>query len=150
MIPMNQQFWAQVKYFKPHEFDSKDRDGSGVGTHKFMDARVVLAIDEIREIRGKKINLNSAYRTSAHNKAVKGAPHSAHLNGLALDVDTIGWTERERIDLILYARQKGFTGIGIAKTFIHIDMKNRGHLASWIYVPGGQQNIPVGKECQYV
>ena len=148
---MTPAMWAQVKHFKPSEFDSYTDDGKGkvAGTHKFMDARVVLGAEAIRVKRGKPIGINSAYRTPSRNKIVKGAPKSSHMEGLALDISTKGWTERERIDLILFAKEQGFTGIGIAKTFIHIDMKNR--TASWIYpVGGGQKAIPVGQESRYV
>lgn len=141
---MHATLWPEVQYFRQSEFDSKDRVGSGAQ----MKPRVVFMLDALRGLIGRPCRVNSGYRTPEHNKAEGGAPSSGHLTGEAVDIGTRGWTERERCDLILYALKLGFTGIGIAKTFIHLDIKNR--RASWRYVNGRTVAIKVGEELKYV
>ena len=46
--------------------------------------------DEIRSRWGVPIIINSGYRCPEHNKAVKGGLMSAHMFGLALDLDITG------------------------------------------------------------
>lgn len=113
-----------------------------------MSARLVYMLDALRGLMGKPLSINSGYRTAEHNKSVGGAPGSAHVTGEAVDIGTRGWTERERIDLVLYARKLGFTGVGIGSSFIHIDMKAR--VASWHYVGGRYVSHSLGDELKYI
>lgn len=112
--------------------------------------RVVYMLDALRGLMAKPLRITSGYRTPEHNAAVGGAPHSGHVSGEAVDISTLGWTERERIDLILYSRKLGFVGIGIGSTFIHIDMKSRAGSASWHYRNGQYVSHPLADELKYV
>ena len=141
---MHATLWPEVKYFRQSEFDSEDREGSGAN----MKPRVVFMLDALRGLMGRPFVVNSGFRTPEHNKAEGGAPLSGHLTGEAVDVKTRGWTDRERCDFIIYAVKLGFTGIGIGKTFIHIDTKPR--RASWRYASGKTIPIKVGEELKYV
>lgn len=141
---MHKTLWGDVQHFRQFEFDSDDRPGSGVN----MKPRVVFMADALRGLLGRSFKVNSGFRTPEHNRSEGGAPQSGHLTGEALDIGTRGWTERERCDLIIYALKLGFTGIGIAKTFIHLDVKAR--RASWRYVKGKTVPIPVGEELKHV
>lgn len=76
--------------------------------------------------------LTSGYRCPEHNKAVGGAEHSFHMQGLAVDISTVGFAPGEREKLIAYAKDYGFTGIGIGSNFIHLDI-GHGTLTKWIY-----------------
>nr|WP_272874881.1 D-Ala-D-Ala carboxypeptidase family metallohydrolase [Agrobacterium tumefaciens] len=113
-----------------------------------MVPRVVYMLDALRGLLGKPLRINSGYRTPEHNKAVGGASGSGHVTGEAVDISTRGWTKADRTDLILYARKLGFTGIGIASTFIHIDMKAR--TASWHYVGGRFVSHALADELKFV
>ena len=47
------------------------------------------ALDKLQALRdrlGKPLIVRSAYRSPAHNKAVKGAPRSKHMDGTAFDI----------------------------------------------------------------
>ena len=136
--------WQYVKNFKRSEFDSKDREGTGDLMHPLL----VYRLDALRELVGRPFIINSGYRTIEHNKAIGGAPQSAHISGEAVDISTRKWSHEEKKDLVIYARQLGFNGIGVASTFIHLDMKPR--IAAWIYKGRGQQAIPFGKEVEYL
>lgn len=43
-------------------------------------------LQNIRNHFGKAVTITSAYRTAAHNKAVKGATYSQHCYGMAADI----------------------------------------------------------------
>jgi uncharacterized protein YcbK (DUF882 family) len=138
--------WTLAPHFRQAEFDSKDVPGSGAN----MKPELIVMLEALRRLVGKPLVINSGYRTQQHNHAVGGAPASAHTTGEAVDIGTRGWKQRDRIDLILYARKLGFIGVGIASNFVHLDMKERGHLASWIYRGGSFVPISVGSESKYV
>lgn len=62
-------------------------------------------LDVIREAWGKPITITSGYRSPELNKAVGGSPTSAHVKGLAADIDT---TQNAKLyDLILKLRDEG-------------------------------------------
>lgn len=101
-----------------------------------IDGLFVVKLQNIREDVGKPFKLNSAARCEEHNRLVGGYPGSAHLvtkdkPARAVDISTVGWTGEERYLLIKSAIKYGIRGIGIAKTFIHIDTKKR--RAVWGY-----------------
>ena len=52
------------KYFTYEEFDSPDVQGSG----QMMSKDLILILDNVRAELGKPIDINSGYRTSAHNE----------------------------------------------------------------------------------
>lgn len=106
----------ELKYFKLSDFDSPDEPGSGSN----MKPHVLRALDALREKVGFPLIINSGYRTEAHNTKVKGSIYSAHLRGLAVDIKAM--SGRARYDIVVAALELGFKRIGVAKTFIHLDM----------------------------
>ena len=107
--------WDNIKHFKSSEFDSKDSPGSGVN----MQQEFIQRLDIAREIAGVPFNINSGYRTEAHNTKVGGSPNSSHLRGWAADIECLGG--RERWLIINALLEVGFNRIGIYSTFIHAD-----------------------------
>jgi len=88
------------------------------------------ALDRLQALRdrlGKPLILRSAYRSPAHNKAVKGAPHSKHMDGTAFD---IAMSNHDPVAFEAAAREVGFLGFGFypRSGFIHIDL---GPARSW-------------------
>lgn len=144
-MQMTDELWTQIRYFKKTEGNlaSPDKPDS----YNMLQVQPTFALDALRGLLNRSMRINSGYRTPEHNKDVKGAPRSQHLDGNAFDVSTVGWTKEQRRDLIIYARKLGFNGIGIAQTFIHIDMAPR--VAAWIYVGSGQKAIPLTDEVKY-
>lgn len=45
----------------------------------------IQMVQELRDVYGKPINVNSCYRTESYNRSVGGDKNSAHLEGVALD-----------------------------------------------------------------
>jgi len=117
-----------VKYFEYEEFDSPDIQGSG----QLMDTKLLNMIDEAREIYGKPIHVTSGYRTEAHNRKVGGVDSSSHLKGLAIDVACV--ISDDRFKMLNALLEVGFNRIGIAGTFIHVDIdKNKSQNVIWTY-----------------
>lgn len=94
-----------------------------------MDQVVMDKIDLIRAKMDTPLKINSAYRCPSHNAAVSGKSNSLHLKGQALDVCISKFSaeqKRQFLDLVSQA----FCGIGIGKTFIHMDI---GAEKLWVY-----------------
>jgi uncharacterized protein YcbK (DUF882 family) len=72
-----------------------------------------------RDYAGIAFKINSGYRTIAHNKRVGGVANSPHLGGYAADIHCVD--DASRWVIVNALIQAGFTRIGIAKTFIHVD-----------------------------
>ncbi len=117
-----------MKYFEYEEFDSPDIQGSG----QLMDPKLLDMIDEAREIYGKPIHVNSGYRTEAHNRKVGGVSSSSHLKGLAIDVACV--RSDDRFKMLNALLEVGFNRIGVAGTFIHVDIdKDKSQNVIWTY-----------------
>ena len=86
----------------------------------------------IREEFGKPIHINSGYRTEAHNEKVGGTSKSSHLKGLAADVACK--SSADRFELLNLFIKHGINRIGVAKSFIHVDIdKNKVQNVIWTY-----------------
>jgi len=102
-------------YFTYDEFDSPDLPGSG----EYMEDEFLRMIDAARDVAQIPFIINSGFRTEFHNRAVGGSENSSHLRGWAADIRAMNSTTRWII--IAACLQAGFTRIGVADTFVHID-----------------------------
>ena len=117
-----------MKYFTTSEFDSPDKPGSG----SLMSETLLEMLDEVRDKLGSPIKINSGYRTEEHNAKVGGKVGSSHLEGLAADISCKSSLDRFKLEGIL--KEVGFNRIGVAKTFIHVDIdKNKTPNVMWVY-----------------
>ena len=103
--------------FRVNEFSCTD--GSDA---VFVSPELVTVLQKIRVKFGKPVHINSAFRTSVKNKAVGGSPKSQHMYGLAADIHIDGVAPKE---IAAYAEKllPNTGGIGIYKTFTHIDVR---------------------------
>ena len=88
----------------------------------FISLALVNLLQKIRDHFGKAVIINSAYRTEAHNKSIGGATYSQHKYGLAADIHINGVTPKEiaaHVETLLPSSG----GIGIYKSFVHIDVR---------------------------
>ena len=117
-----------MRYFTLDEFDSPDLPGSGAQ----MQPEFLAKLDEARHIAGVPFRINSGVRSEAWNQRVNGSKGSSHLTGWAADIQA---TTSNRRYLVLSALIRvGFRRIGIADTFIHVDMDpSKPQNVTWLY-----------------
>ena len=85
-----------------------------------IDPDFVTDLDELREACGFPFNINSGYRSPRHSiEAAKGEP-GEHTRGAA-DVEC--FDSHKRYIIIQKAMELGFTGIGVAETYVHLDKR---------------------------
>ena len=84
-----------------------------------MNKDFLFVLDEAREIAKIPFFINSAYRSPTHPLSIEN-PTSSHIKGLAVDIKATDMTTRFKIVEALIS--VGFTRIGIADTFIHVDL----------------------------
>ena len=99
---------------------------------KNMDDSFLSKLDEAREFAGIPFIINSAYRSPEHNAKIGGKPNSSHLRGLAVDIKATD--SRTRFNVLSALISVGFSRIGIADTFIHVDMDfDKSQNVTWTY-----------------
>ena len=97
-----------------------------------IDPELLRFLDLLREELGRPLSISSASRCPTHNIKEGGKKNSAHLKGLAADLKVNG--SRERFQVISAVSACGITRIGIAKTFIHIDIDtSKPQEVIWLY-----------------
>ena len=121
-----------MKYFTFKEFDSPDEPGSG----KHMDRDFLDMLDTAREEAGVAFKISSGFRTEAYNRDLlkrgyKASKNSSHLKGCAADIVCTDSAKRSiRVRALINV---GFTRLGIAKSFIHVDNDPAKPDAIWLY-----------------
>lgn len=96
-----------------------------------MDVDFLAKLDEAREFANIPFIINSAYRSPSHPESIKN-PTSSHIKGLAVDIKATN--SRQRGLILVALRMVGFTRIGIAKTFIHVDWDfDKSQDVTWLY-----------------
>jgi len=97
-----------------------------------MSQEILSMLDAARKIYGKPMRITSGFRTKNHNKKVGGVESSSHLKGLAADIACS--ESRNRFDMIRALLEVGFKRLGVAGTFIHVDIdKNKSQNVIWTY-----------------
>ena len=105
-----------MKYFRRDEFTCSE---SG---DEYMDDSFLAELDKLRGICNFGFYVNSGYRNPMHSvekRKLKGP--GVHTMGIAADIRIENGSQRYSI--ISNALEHGFTGIGVAKSFVHLDMR---------------------------
>ena len=105
----------RIKYFEPSEFVC-----DGVECFDKMSDNLLLSLEAARQIAGIPFHINSSYRDKDTNERVGGEPNSAHTRGNAVDIAC--GNSSDRFIILEACMAVPFTRVGIAKTFIHIDV----------------------------
>lgn len=98
-----------------------------------MNENFLHRLDMLRELYGKPLVITSGYRCKTHNNTVGGAEKSLHTEGCAVDIAIKGDSGTFRYDIIKLALQLGFTGIGVANSFIHVSLHETKHEGVYKY-----------------
>jgi uncharacterized protein YcbK (DUF882 family) len=103
------------KYFKLAEFDCQET-GENEISEEF-----VHELDKLREACGFPFRVTSGYRSKEHSIEAHKQTPGTHAQGIAADIAVSGGAQR--MLLVQKALELGITGVGVAKTFIHVDTR---------------------------
>lgn len=80
------------------------------------------ALDELRDRCGFPFVITSGYRSPEHPKEAYKVVPGTHAQGIAADIVALeGW---KKFKIVQEAMKLGFGGIGVAKSFIHVDLRD--------------------------
>ena len=113
-----------MKYFRIEEFDCQE-----TGNNR-MNPEFLEKVDELRELCGFPLVVTSGYRDPNHSIEIAKAQPGTHAQGIAADLRVED--AHHRYILLTTAFNMGFSGIGVAKTFIHVDTRDTLPLV-WTY-----------------
>ena len=106
-----------------------------------VDAHLVAALQELRDLAKVPITVISGYRCPKHNSAVGGAKASQHMLGKAADIVIKGLTPFEMFRLAerIEAFKNGGMGLYPSHGFVHVDV--RGHRSRWAKLHGRSVSV---------
>jgi zinc D-Ala-D-Ala carboxypeptidase len=104
-----------VRHFTVAEFDCQE-----TGNNR-MEKDFLRLLDGLRDNCGFPFKITSGYRDPTHSiEAAKAIP-GRHAQGIAADIQILD--SKSRYKIIKEAMKLGFTGIGVADTFVHLDTR---------------------------
>ena len=105
-----------LKHFTREEFDCQV-----TGTNN-MEMAFLEKLDELRAYCGFPFVITSGYRhPTMHPIEKKKEVPGTHAQGIAADIKITNAVDR--LKLVKAALSLGFTGVGVAKDFIHVDTR---------------------------
>ena len=113
------------KYFKISDFDCQE-----TGENE-MSEGFIHALDQLRAACGFPFHVTSGYRSPTGHfiEKAKQTP-GTHARGIAADIAVSGG--RQRMQIVQHATALGFTGVGVAKGFVHVDIRDAAPVL-WCY-----------------
>lgn len=91
------------------------------------DAAFLDGLQAMRDALGRPLRITSGHRCAQWNAAVGGAALSQHKR-IAADISLFG---HDRFEVFVAAKEAGFTGLGLARSFLHVDRRPRA--VHWYY-----------------
>ena len=84
---------------------------------------LLVRLNHLRMVINKPIYINSGFRCKKENERVGGVQGSYHLQGMAVDIYVKDFL---LYDLLMYAQEIGFSGIGFyeKENFLHLDVRS--------------------------
>ena len=102
----------------------------GCGKDDIKD-ELAIKVQQVRDILNRSIKINSGIRCPDHNTSIGSKLTSSHIGGWAADLGYSGSAHRYEL---LNAVMQVFDRVGIAKTFIHVDVDaNKTAGVVWMY-----------------
>lgn len=112
-------------YFKRSEFDCQETG------QNCIDDDFIMRLDNLRYMCGFPFVITSGYRSPEHSVERKKTTPGTHAQGIAADIAVSNGHQRHAI--VKYAIELGFTGIGVAKGFVHVDTRQADKPVMWTY-----------------
>ena len=116
-----------TRNFKAAEFSC--RCGRFDCPHHAVDQRLMDALQQLRDLIGVPIHVNSGYRCPFWNNRVGGVRNSTHVRGIAADIRCGELTPAELARFAEEVPAFANGGIGVYKSWVHVDV--RGKRARW-------------------
>ena len=86
-----------------------------------MEDEFLLKLDQLRDNCGFPFVITSGYRSPSHPIEAKKDVPGTHAQGIAADIKITN--SAQRYTIIREALAHGFTGLGVAGDFIHVDTR---------------------------
>ncbi len=116
------------KYFSEKEFNRCTPSCS----LQDMKQEFMNKLDKLRELAGIPLVINSAFRTIQYEKSKGRNGTSSHVLGVAIDIRCND--SQNRFKVLEGALKLGFKRIGVANSFIHLDIsKKHAQNVIWTY-----------------
>lgn len=115
--------WSKYPNFTEQEFLCQETGEIN------MQERFMTLLQELRYRYGKSMRITSGYRSPRHSIEARKKELGTHAQGIAADIYAVG---PDKYRLVKMAFELGFTGIGVASNFIHLDC-SRERCAIWSY-----------------
>lgn len=112
------------KYFDISEFACQETGENEIKPE------LVHSLDTLREACGFAFKITSGYRSPRHSIEAKKSKPGTHAEGIAADIAVSDGIQRRKI--VEEALRLGFSGIGVAHTFVHVDIR-RSEPVIWTY-----------------
>lgn len=112
------------RYFQLDDFACSETGQNGIHWE------FVEALDDLRGVCGFPFIITSGFRSADHSVEVVKEKPGQHNSGVACDIKVSNGAERHAI--VKNAIALGFTGIGVAKSFVHVDRRDSAPLI-WTY-----------------
>ena len=112
------------KYFKVEDFDCQE-----TGENEIL-PEFIAGLDQLREECGFPVIVTSGYRSPTHSIEARKENPGTHAQGIAADIKVVGGEQRRLI--VENAIDLGFKGIGVAKDFVHVDIRQT-RAVLWVY-----------------
>lgn len=120
---------AVSEHFSSSQFDC--HCDNSFCTETLIDERLLQALEELLPLSGP-FTITSGFRCGSYNAKVGGKPNSQHLYGKAVDIQSnSGLNGPELAGCANQVNEFCFGGMGIAATWIHIDVREG--RARWTY-----------------
>lgn len=93
----------------------------------WMDEDVIHGVQDLRNILGVRLDVNSGCRCIKHNRDIGGSTTSQHLQGLAIDLFSAELNVLEIFEaaLVVPIFKDGGIGIYFDDKFVHVDGRER-------------------------
>lgn len=113
---MNKEDWDKLMFFKEDEFKCSHSGANG------MSRDFIIRLEHLRAKANFPFVITSGYRSLSHPVEAAKEKAGMHTKGIAADIKVN--SGEQRYLLLQYALELGFTGIGVAKDFIHVDIRD--------------------------
>ena len=95
-----------------------------------MKPEFIHMLDELRERCNFPFAITSGYRATTHSIEIRKSHPGTHTEGIAADIAVANG--HERMLIVKEALHMGFSGIGVAKSFVHVDIRTTTPVM-WVY-----------------